>query len=62
MTIYRMTIYDNQGDKAVDEIEDNDELRDQVEAALTDIEKREIKSFAVSRVSRKNYEKPFWEK
>ena len=62
MTMYRMTVYDNQGDKAVDEIEDNDELRDQVEAALTDIEEHEIKSFTVSRISGKSYEKPFWEK
>jgi hypothetical protein len=60
--MYRMTIYDNKGDKAVDEFETEDELRDQVEAALTDIESREIKSFTVSRVSKKTYEKPFWEK
>jgi len=62
MTIYRMTVYDRQGDKAVDEFEDEDELRDEVEAAMIDIERREIKSFTVSRVTSKTYEKPFWER
>lgn len=61
--MYRLTIYDNQGDKSsVDEIEDEDELRENVESSVNDLENKEIKSFVVSRVSGKTYQKPFWEK
>jgi len=60
--MYRLTIWDNQGDKSVDDIEDEDELRDSIESSVNDLENREIKSFVVSRVSGKTYQKPFWEK
>jgi hypothetical protein len=60
--MYRLTIYANDGEKTVDEFEDEDELREQVESSVNDLENREIKSFVVSRVSGRTYEKPFWEK
>lgn len=60
--MYRLTIYLNDGEKTVDEFEDEDELRENVESSVNDLENREIKSFVVSRVSGKTYEKPFWEK
>jgi hypothetical protein len=60
--MYRLTVYMNDGEKTVDEFEDEDELREQVESSVNDLENREIKSFVVSRVSGKSYEKPFWEK
>ena len=62
-SMYRLTVYMNDGEKMVDEIEDEDGLRESVESSVNDLENREIKSFVVSRVSSgKGYEKPFWEK
>jgi hypothetical protein len=60
--MYRLTTYMPNGEKTVDEMEDNDELRDAIETATCDLENREIKSFVASRISGKSYEKPFWEK
>jgi hypothetical protein len=58
--MYRITTY-NQNDKMVDEVED--ELREVVDAALDDLERKAIKTFSVSWISSgRAYEKPFWEK
>ena len=59
--MYRITIYKGEK-KDVDEVKDEDVLRELVEAALNDIERKAIKTFSVSWISKKNYEKPFWEK
>lgn len=60
--MYRITIYENNGKKSVDEFEDEDDLRDQVDNALNDIENKNIKTFSVSWISKNTYNKPFWEK
>jgi hypothetical protein len=57
-----MTIIANDGDKFVDEFEDEEELRDAIDTATNDLEARDIRSFVVFRSSGKTYEKPFWEK
>lgn len=59
--MYRLTIYE--GDKkSVDEFKDEDDLRESVDLALNDIEHKRIKTFSVSWISGRTYEKPFWEK
>ena len=58
--MYRLTIYEGD-EKTVDEYSDEDELREAVEYALNDIEKKAIKTFSVSWISAKTYTKPFWE-
>lgn len=58
--MFRLTIYDDDNKKAVDEFQDEDEFREVVEDALNDIETESIKSFTVSRISKKTYQKPFW--
>ena len=58
--MYRLTIYEGD-EKTVDEFADEDELREAVEDALNDIEKKAIKTFSVSWISGKTYTKPFWE-
>ena len=58
--MYRLTIYEG-NEKTVDEFDDEDELREAVESALNDIEKKVIKTFSVSWISAKTYTKPFWE-
>ena len=58
--MYRLTIYEGD-EKDVDDIEDEDDLREAVESALNDIEKKAIKTFSVSWISGKTYTKPFWE-
>lgn len=58
--MYRLTIY-QRDEKSVDEIEDEDELREAVESALNDVEHKRIKTFSVSWISEKRYQKPFWE-
>ena len=58
--MYRLTIYEG-NEKTVDEFDDEDELREAVESALNDIEKKAIKTFSVSWISAKTYTKPFWE-
>ena len=57
--MYRLTIYDHE-DKTVIELDDEDELREVVDSALNDIEKKAIKTFSVSWISKKTYQKPFW--
>ena len=57
--MYRLTIYGDE--KNVDEFEDEDDLREAVENALNDIERKAIKTFSVSWISGKTYTKPFWE-
>lgn len=59
--MYRVTIYDYQSGKTVDETNDEDELREYVESALDDLENKNIKSFVTSRVNEGTYTKPFWE-
>ena len=58
--MYRITMY-QQDEKFVNEVEDEDELRDAVTAALDDIEQKQIKTFSVSWLSDKTYKKGFWE-
>ena len=58
--MYRLTIYEGD-EKTVDEFADEDELREAIEDALNDIEKKAIKTFSVSWISGKTYTKPFWE-
>ena len=58
--MYRLTIYEGD-EKTIDEYSDEDELREAVEDALNDIEKKAIKTFSVSWISGKTYTKPFWE-
>ena len=58
--MYRLTIYEGD-EKTIDEYSDEDELREAVEDALNDIEKKAIKTFTVSWISNKTYTKPFWE-
>mgnify|MGYP006309388177 FL=1 len=58
--MYRLTIH-QRDEKSVDEFGDEDELRDAVESALNDIEHKRIKTFSVSWISGKTYQKPFWE-
>ena len=58
--MYRLTIY-QRDEKSVDEFGDEDELRDAVDSALNDIEHKRIKTFSVSWISGKTYQKPFWE-
>jgi hypothetical protein len=60
--MYRLTIYANDGEKIVDEFEDEEELRDAIDIVTDDLSARNIKSFVASRVSGKAYEKPFWER
>jgi len=57
--MYRLTIYGDEKD--VDEFDDENELREVVDAALNDIESKAIKIFSVSWISAKTYTKPFWE-
>lgn len=58
--MYRITIYEVE-QKTVDEMEDEDELRSAVDSALNDIEGKHINSFTVSRISKNNYSRPWWE-
>lgn len=59
--MYRITIY-QQDEKFVNELEDEDELRDAVTAALDDVEQKQIKTFSVSWLSEKPHRsKGFWE-
>jgi len=58
--MYRLTIYEG-NEKTVDEFDDEDDLREAVESALNDVEKKVIKTFSVSWISAKTYTKPFWE-
>ena len=58
--MYRITIY-QENEKTVGEFDDEDDLREAVEAAINDIEKKAIKTFSVSWISDKTYTKPFWE-
>ena len=62
--MYRLTIYENDGEKTVDECSDEDDLKDMVDMAMNDIEQKAIKTFSVSWISEKRFipEKPFWEK
>jgi len=48
-------------EKTVEEFEDEDDLREAVDVALNDIEKKAIKTFSVSWIGAKTYTKPFWE-
>ena len=61
--MYRMTMYDLIG-KTVCEYNDEDEMREAVDAALNDIEAKVIKTFSVSWLSKNTYtpDRPFWEK
>jgi len=59
--LYRLTIYENDRKKTVDEFDDEDDLRESVENAMNDIENQNIKTFSVSWISDKTYQKPFWE-
>ena len=59
--MYRLTYYELNNNKFADEYDDEDELREAVESALNDIEKKAIKTFSVSWLSTKTYTKPFWE-
>lgn len=58
--MYRLTIY-QRDEKSVDEFGDEDELRDAVDSALDDVEHKRVKTFSVSWISGKTYQKPFWE-
>ena len=58
--MYRLTIYE-MNEKTVEEFEDEDDLREAVDVALNDIEKKAIKTFSVSWIGAKTYTKPFWE-
>lgn len=58
--MYRLTIYEGDN-KSVDEFEDEDDLRSAVDDALNDIERKAIKTFSVSWISKGTYNKPFWE-
>ncbi len=58
--MYRLTIYEGD-EKTIDEYSDEDELREAVEDALNDIEKKAIKTFSVSWISGKTYTIPVWE-
>ena len=62
--MYRITIYKNDGEKTVDEFEDEDIMRDIIDNAINDIERKSIKTFSVSWLSTNRFtpEKPFWEK
>ena len=60
ITVHRPLSYEGD-EKTVDEYSDEDELREAVEDALNDIEKKAIKTFSVSWISGKTYTKPFWE-
>ena len=60
--MYRITIYNNDNEKEVNEMKDEDRMREIVNQCTDDIEAEHIKSFVVSRVvSRSFYQKPFWE-
>ncbi len=62
--MYRLTIYENDGEKTVDEYPQDDIglLRSVIGDAMNDLENRAITSFVVSRVSKGSYKKPFLEK
>lgn len=61
--MFRLTIYENDGEKTVDEFGEIDDLRITVDNAVDDIERKTIKTFSVSWISEKPFrEKPFWEK
>lgn len=59
MTLYRLTKYNNAGDKDVDEFNDEDKLRDQVDVAMDEIEAKRIKTYMVSWISDKEEGKWF---
>lgn len=59
--MYRVTIYDSSGDKSVEEMNDEDMLRERVNDCMNDLENRGIKTFTVSWISNHVYTKPFWE-
>ena len=59
--MYRTTAYIN-GEKTVDEHEDEDAMREEVEILLNDLEKGAINSFTVSRISKGTHHSPWWER
>ncbi len=59
--MYRTTVY-IKGEKTIDEHENEDDMREEVDSLLNDLEKGSINSFTVSRISRGTYHKPWWEK
>jgi len=60
--MYRLTIYERD-EKTTDEFDDEDDMREAVDIALNDLEKKSIKTFSVSWISEGgSYQKPFWEK
>jgi len=60
--MYRITIYSNDNEKEVNEMKDEDRMRDVIYQCINDLEAEHIKSFVVSRVvPRSFYQKPFWE-
>jgi hypothetical protein len=60
--MYRITIYDNDGTKTVDEMNDEDELRSRIDDCKDDIENKIIKTFSVSWLSSYRHQEKWWEK
>ncbi|RLC88839.1 MAG: hypothetical protein DRJ03_00960 [Chloroflexi bacterium] len=60
--MYKLTIYEGDN-KSVEDIQDEDELRERIDNCLDDLEARNIKTVIISWVSQRfPPEKPFWEK
>jgi len=61
MSTFRITIYEYQKDKEVDEFDNQEEFAEMLEYAIKDLLHGNIKAFSASRLSKKTYQKPFWE-
>jgi len=59
--MYRITIYNNDNEKEVNEMKDEDRAREIITQCTDDVEAGRIKSFVVSRIVPSFYQKPFWE-
>ena len=58
--MYRLTTYDNSGNKDSDEFKDEDALRNEIDRAIDQIESHQLKTFSVSWIKDSSAEKSEW--
>lgn len=60
--MYRLTMYDNKGNKDIDEFKDEDALRNEIDRAIDQIESKQLKTFSVSWIKETPENTNWWDK
>lgn len=58
---YRVTVYNHNGEKDIEEISDEDSMRDAVDQYLNEVESGKIRTFMVSRINKVTAKSNWWD-